>query len=172
MIADENSSWCDFARIENVLLSWCPFESSSSVHGLLHWHRVEKIGLWLADRNGADKMVVRLFALLHDSQRLNDDSDPGHGERAAKFAASLRGQVFDMHNEVFELLVYTCTRHTEGLLSTDVTIGTCWDADRLDLSRVGIVPSEQFMSTKAGKEMAGSGTFYESQNSKGSEHIQ
>ena len=31
---------------------------------------------------------------------------------------------------------------------------SCWDADRLDLSRVGIVPSEQFMSTKVGKEMA------------------
>ena len=35
-----------------------------------------------------------------------------------------------------------------------ITIGTCWDADRLDLGRVGIIPSSDFMSTQAGKESA------------------
>ena len=33
----------------------------------------------------------------------------------------------------------------------DPTIGTCWDADRLDIGRVGIIPHERFMSTAAGK---------------------
>jgi uncharacterized protein len=35
-----------------------------------------------------------------------------------------------------------------------ITIGTCWVADRLDLGRVGVIPSVDFMSTQAGKESA------------------
>ena len=35
-----------------------------------------------------------------------------------------------------------------------ITIGTCWDADRLDLGRVGVIPSVDFMSTHAGKKAA------------------
>jgi hypothetical protein len=31
------------------------------------------------------------------------------------------------------------------------TIGCCWDADRLDLSRVGIEPDTELMSTDAGR---------------------
>jgi len=34
-----------------------------------------------------------------------------------------------------------------------ISIGTCWDADRLDLGRVGVIPSVNFMSTPAGKEV-------------------
>jgi hypothetical protein len=52
-----------------------------SVHGPSHWRRVEKNGLLLATRTGADPVVVRLFALFHDSCRMNDGSDDGHGGR-------------------------------------------------------------------------------------------
>ncbi|MCJ7754488.1 MAG: hypothetical protein MUP13_07975, partial [Thermoanaerobaculales bacterium] len=54
-----------------------------SVHGPPHWNRVKKNGLELAAETGADETVVRLFAILHDTSRLNDDKDPGHGPRAA-----------------------------------------------------------------------------------------
>jgi uncharacterized protein len=33
-------------------------------------------------------------------------------------------------------------------------IGACWDADRLDLTRVGIIPDPDMMSTEPGKELA------------------
>ena len=33
-------------------------------------------------------------------------------------------------------------------------VGTCWDADRLDIGRVGIVPHERYMSTAAGRRRA------------------
>jgi hypothetical protein len=36
----------------------------------------------------------------------------------------------------------------------DVTIQTCWDADRLDLGRVGIRPDPARMGTEAGKRIA------------------
>ena len=41
----------------------------NSVHGPRHWRRVERNGLLLATRSGANIAVVRLFALFHDSRR-------------------------------------------------------------------------------------------------------
>ena len=45
-------------------------------------------------------------------------------------------------------------------MSEHPTIGTCWDADRLDLGRVGIVPQPKFMSTAFAKEVAYAGSFH------------
>ena len=59
----------------------------------------------------------------------------------------------DLPDEHFELLQYACVWHTHGLLNNDPTIGTCWDADRLDLARVGIQPDAHFMSTEFGRQM-------------------
>jgi len=38
-----------------------------SVHGLTHWQRVERNGLYIASREGGDQQVISLFALFHDS---------------------------------------------------------------------------------------------------------
>ena len=128
-----------------------------SIHGPTHWRRVERNGLYIAERTGAIVEVVKLFAVFHDSRRENEDEDEGHGERGADFAASLRGVMFDLPSEHFDLLHYACARHTDGLTSDDPTIGACWDADRLDLGRVGIEPSANFMSTSVGCDMLSSG---------------
>jgi uncharacterized protein len=42
-------------------------------------------------------------------------------------------------------------------VSADVLIGMCWDADRLDLTRIGVTPDPALMSTPAGKRAAGAG---------------
>ena len=62
-----------------------------SVHGPEHWRRVERNGLLLATRSGADIAVVRLFALFHDSRRQNDGRDDGHGTRGAEYAKTFHG---------------------------------------------------------------------------------
>lgn len=41
--------------------------------------------------------------------------------------------------------------HSGGDVSTDPTIQSCWDADRLDLGRVGIIPLPRFLSNEAAK---------------------
>lgn len=46
----------------------------SEVHGIEHWHQVEKNGLLLAPRTGADITVVRLFSIFHDCRRLDDNT--------------------------------------------------------------------------------------------------
>ena len=77
-----------------------------------------------------------------------------HGELAAEYVASLYGRLFDLDDVNFQQLQYACRWHTQGGISSDPTIGACWDADRLDLTRVGIVPNPDLMSTEPGKEMA------------------
>ena len=102
----------------------------NSVHGPEHWHRVEDVGLKIAALNGADADVVRLFAVLHDSCRLDNKSDPEHGIRAAEYAKGMRRRLFNLDDAKFKLLYTACRWHAYGDSATDPTIGACWDADR------------------------------------------
>jgi uncharacterized protein len=108
----------------------------------------------LAAETGADVIVVELFAMFHDSKRTNEYDDPGHGARAAEFARELRGVRFELDDLRFDQLLEACTFHTERRHSSDATIATCWDADRLDLGRVGIIPREDYLNTTSAKRMA------------------
>jgi uncharacterized protein len=131
---------------------------SGSVHGPAHWRRVERNGLFIAKRSGAVEEIVRLFAVFHDSRREHDGEDKSHGARGAAYAASLRGVLFQLSDRHFELLDFACKWHAHGWLSEDATIGTCWDADRLDLGRVGIKPRASYMSTEIGCKIAAHGS--------------
>lgn len=126
----------------------------NGIHGAAHWARVRENGLRLAELTGANTRVVELFAFLHDSRRLNDDYDPEHGLRAAQFAQSLAGTAFDLESRDLGLLVTACEGHSEGLTVGDVTVLTCWDADRLDLGRVGIRPRPELLCTQAARDPA------------------
>ena len=122
------------------------------IHGVAHWARVRTNGIRLAEQTGANPTVVALFALLHDSKRLNDGRDPKHGARAAQFAASLQGSLLTLSEEELELLQFACEYHTDGLTEAEITVQTCWDADRLDLGRVGIRPDPDQLCTLAARE--------------------
>ena len=131
-----------------------------TVHGPDHWRRVERNGILLATRTGADLEVVRLFALFHDSRRENDNFDPEHGLRGGIHAEQLCGSVYEISDTQLALLKFACIHHADGLTHEDPTIGSCWDADRLDLGRVGVIPSPFYMSTAFGKEIAEFGSIY------------
>ncbi len=126
-----------------------------TIHGPDHWKRVEENGLQLAQETpDADVIVIKLFAVFHDSQRMNDWADPDHGPRAAKLVKKKQGSWFEITDSQLDLLVEACRFHTEGTTHNDPTIGCCWDADRLDLDRVNIIPHPEFMSTECGKRLA------------------
>jgi uncharacterized protein len=110
---------------------------TKGVHGIAHWARVLETGVRLAELTGANVEVVRLFAVFHDAQRLTEETDPSHGIRGAAFAAELRGALFDLDEDDFDLLFVACVGHMEHPTDDDPTVQTCWDADRLDLGRVG-----------------------------------
>ena len=125
------------------------------LHGVAHWWRVRHNGLLVAQHTGADTRVVRLFAIIHDSFREDDRRDPLHGERAAAWIARVRRD--EMHADdsicattarvvrtlddvAFDQLRRACELHTSTIKTDDVTIDTCFAADRLDLARVGFRP--------------------------------
>ncbi len=122
------------------------------VHGVSHWSRVRKNGLRLAAKTGANPAVVEIFAFLHDSKRENDDHDPFHGKRAAEFAKTLYGTLITIDKLDFERLLWACEGHTHGDCDDDITVATCWDADRLDLGRVGITPEPYKLCTEPAKD--------------------
>lgn len=124
------------------------------LHGLSHWARVWENGLALAEQSGADPQVVQLFALFHDSRRVDDGWDLDHGRRGAELAVELRGKTFELDDARFRLLFEACEWHTKGQHHPDPTIHTCWDSDRLDLGRVGILPSPKYLNTARAKEPA------------------
>jgi uncharacterized protein len=125
----------------------------SGIHGLQHWKRVELYGRLISTHNGADEDVVRLFAIFHDSRRITNNRDTDHGARGAILAKKLRGNLYELDDARFSLLSYACKWHSDGKLSNNSTIGACWDADRIDLNRLEIIPDAEFMSTEYGKQL-------------------
>ncbi|MCY7304047.1 MAG: hypothetical protein LH654_13655 [Thermoleophilia bacterium] len=123
-------------------------------HGQQHWKAVAWAGLGLARQvDGCDAELVLLFALLHDTQRFNESRDPEHGLRAALFAQELRAEgVLALDDERLDVLADACTRHDQGFVSDDPTTGACWDADRLNLWRVGITPEARLLSTPPARQ--------------------
>jgi uncharacterized protein len=120
-------------------------------HGVFHWARVLENGIEMAKKTGADAEVVALFALFHDSRRLNEYMDDEHGMRGGGFARSLRDTLVHMEDARFELLYEACRLHTDGYTTGNPTLLACWDADRLDLGRVGITPEPHRLCTEAAR---------------------
>ena len=125
-------------------------------HGLSHWERVERNGIILSMENGAIRenvniKVVRYFAYLHDKCRLNDWTDLEHGVRTADMLPTIRDMILkDFTDEEVALLEKACRYHTTEQRTGIPTVDICFDADRLDLGRVGIVPNPKLMATEQG----------------------
>lgn len=143
----------DFAALQEFVFNRRIFDSE--VHGLAHWRQVEFNGLLLARVTGADPVVVRLFALFHDSKREDDGYDGEHGQRGAAFAREcFEKKMLDISEEQFLKLFHACSNHTKERNTGDATIDTCYDADRLDLGRVGFYLNPQKMATSYGAKIA------------------
>ena len=123
-----------------------------SIHFVDHWARVLENGRRLAPLSGARLDVVEYFAVFHDAGRQGDGRDQFHGRRGADIARKMRGSLFDLDAAGFELLVQACSEHTDGKIEGDVTVQTCWDADRLDLGRAGHFPDHMKLCTPAARD--------------------
>jgi uncharacterized protein len=127
----------------------------SVLHGVGHWKCVAWTGVQLArDVKESDAEIAFLFGLIHDSQRLDDGDDPEHGPRAAEFAKRLNGNLFELSAVRSNLLTTACHDHTHAVRSDDPTIGVCFDADRLNLCRLGITIDRKFLSTTIARQPA------------------
>ena len=143
-------------RVEGILSYASAHARSSTLHGPEHWRRVASFGAQLVrETRGADLHVVALFSVLHNTQRYTDSRDLEHGRRAAKPAVALRGTLFGLTDGQLNLLVGTIAEHAVGLVTGGLTIGCCWDADRLDLPRCGIRTNPAMLSTPAARRRIG-----------------
>ncbi|MBK8762411.1 MAG: hypothetical protein IPM03_18690 [Sulfuritalea sp.] len=124
------------------------------IHGAGHWARVRANGLTIAAANGANKGVIEYFAFLHDACRRTDGRDHGHGLRAASFARSIRQDFIRLADDEFDLLMAAIEGHTHSLDHDDLTVLSCWDADRLDLPRIGIMPDPERLCTDVGRQLS------------------
>ena len=133
----------------------------NGLHGIYHWHRVYKNALKLAEYYNIESKVFMLFALFHDSRRENDNIDPQHGKRGGRYAKLLQSDISilkELSKSDLYLLEYACSSHTktdyQHALAGSLIANICWDADRLDIGRVGFVVDTEYLHTDYAKELA------------------
>jgi uncharacterized protein len=122
-------------------------------HGLMHWARVLENAERLAEGLDVNHDVLELFAIFHDSRRISDGLDRDHGQRGADFAMDCRGLLYNLPDQEVKLLYDACAGHDDNRHNHDeLTVRICWDAERLDLYRLGINPRACQMSTAMARE--------------------
>ncbi len=121
-------------------------------HGAAHWARVRANGLALARKCHASTRVAELFAFLHDARRIDEYEDPDHGHRSAVLVGELGAKRLGLATEEATHLAFACRHHSAGMLDADINVQVCWDADRLDLGRVGIRPDPARLCTAAARD--------------------
>ena len=132
---------CDYYRL-----------NLNGAHGIEHWESVYTNTLILSKVYGVYSKVFMLFALLHDSQRFDEDDDLEHGIRAAKKVQSYLDEgkiILGIKDQ--KRLLYACSNHTKANkndpLYDDLIVQICLDADKLDIGRVGVIPEKSHFLT-------------------------
>ena len=96
------------AVLDEYALPW------NGIHGVGHWARVLENGLRLAEQTGANLDVVSLFALFHDSKRVNEGHDPDHGQRAQNSLRNIKARCL-----IFPKRILTdCEKHARATLTS------------------------------------------------------
>ena len=120
-------------------------------HGIRHWARVRRNGRIIAQHvPNIDLTVLDLFAVLHDAGRHDEDEDPYHGYRCAALLRKVyKPEDFGLNLGQYITLLYAIEHHSEQVKPISITVAACWNADRLDIGRVGITPDKRFMCAEA-----------------------
>lgn len=139
------------ALVASVEEAATPVARSSPDHGPRHWRDVARVAhaLW-AEGIDVNADALFAFALMHDSQRLNEFDDPDHGRRAAEVLTRIGVPFIDTGDA--QSIELAMSIHNSGATATSPTVAACLDADRLTLYRVGIVPNTKLLSTEVAKE--------------------
>jgi uncharacterized protein len=147
----------------------------STLHGPAHWARVHRFANALLNREhvpGDAQTCILLFAWLHDLAREDDEGTRTHAvDGAAQLDRILPAIGEPLSGDQREILRGAIHYHSDGMVAREavvaglfdrvgwppelviLTIGCCWDADRLDLPRVGITPDPALMSTSSWRDV-------------------
>jgi uncharacterized protein len=141
----------------------------SDLHGVAHWARVSRFGAGLSaglHLSPAYRECVEIFAWTHDLARIDDGGGNDHARDGARYFDTYTAKVFPHLTHVQQDFIRTAIyHHADGISAeegwhqgwfthlegekADIlnVMGCCWDADRLDLLRLGIEPEPHRMST-------------------------
>ena len=96
------------------------------------------------------KKVIELFSVFHNARRINEAWDHGHGAAAQSWRASCEG-----NTSTSTMPASCCSICLPGAHiwqgEADPSVQVCWDADRLDLLRVGTRPRPELLCTDAAR---------------------
>lgn len=126
-------------ELEDFAISYFKLDPHGT-HGLSHWRKVLKFGLAISEKTKANQDVIAYFAYFHDIMRQMEYADYDHGRRGVEFIINSpeAKALINLDENEIDNLFYAIECHADGLTEANTTVQTCWDADRLDLFRVGI----------------------------------
>lgn len=123
--------------------------SSTNIHGLHHLCRVAYLaGRFAASMHTCVESAV-VGGYLHDCARQDDGDGNAHAHDSANLACQIMKSYY-FHLDI-ERICSGIYCHADGTTTADPLIGCIWDADRIDLTRLGIEVNEEFLSTDIGK---------------------
>ncbi|HBG14571.1 MAG TPA: hypothetical protein DDW96_04515 [Synergistaceae bacterium] len=142
----------EIARQAEELLS--PFCTCRGLvlHGIPHLRRVAILSGRLSKAVGEDVESAVVMGFLHDSARKNDGNDIEHAHDSAILARELIERFFP-HLDV-DRICDAIEGHADGEVTKDPLTACLWDADRLELKRIGRTIDTELLSTKVAKRLA------------------
>lgn len=105
----------------------------------------------LAAALGEDIESAIVAGFLHDCGRTDDGGGTCHAYDSSIIARKAIAAL-DPHLDV-DRLCDGIARHADGDVTQDALIGCLWDADRLDLTRIGVDPDPDLLSTPVARRM-------------------
>ncbi len=136
---------------EDLLAPFCTCRGLG-LHGISHLRRVAILSGRLAEAVGEDVESAVVMGFLHDCARRNDGNDLEHPHDSAVLARGLIERFFP-HLEV-DRICDAIEGHAGGEVTTDPLTACLWDADRLELKRIGRTIDLELLSTKVAKRLA------------------
>jgi len=123
--------------------------SASKLHGIDHLRQVAYLAGRFALITGASLKPTVIGGYLHDWARHDDYGGNEHAHKSAELAKRIIKK--NWPNIDSEKIIKAIYFHADGLVSNDPLIGSIWDADRITLTRLGIMPDPKLLSTKIAK---------------------
>ena len=122
------------------------------LHGISHLRRVAILSGRLANAVGEDVESAIVMGFLHDCARRNDKNDIDHARDSEVLARGLIERFYS-HLDV-DRICEAIAGHADGDVTSDPFTGCLWDADRLELKRIGRTIDLDLLSTKVAKRLA------------------
>ena len=122
------------------------------LHGMSHLRRVASTAGRIASLISEDVEAAVVTGFLHDCARTDDGGGTSHAHDSACVAKNILPTCYP-HLDV-DRLCAGIAGHADGVVTDDLLIGSVWDADRLDLVRLGIEVDLGLLSTSVARRVA------------------